>query len=127
MNIAMRMQSWAPAAHAALRVMTGLLFMEHGTGKMLGFPLLQLGNMPHGMLIFTGLMELVGGLLITIGFLTRPTAFILSGFMAAAYFIAHAPQGFFPALNFGEPAILYCFVFLFLSFAGPGAFAVDKE
>jgi putative oxidoreductase len=127
MDIALRLQSWTPVAQAALRVVTGLLFMEHGTGKLLGFPALHLDGMPHGLLVVTGIMELVGGALITAGFLTRPAAFVLSGFMAAAYFIAHAPQGFFPAINFGEPAVLYCFVFLFLSFAGPGAFAIDRE
>ena len=79
------------------------------------------------MLYFTGLMELIGGALITIGFLTRPVAFVLSGYMAFADFLAHAPRGFFPALNMGELAVLYCFVFLYLAAAGPGPWAIDKD
>jgi putative oxidoreductase len=118
-----------PTLLSVLRVMTGLLFLEHGTGKLLGFPagLPFLDKMPAGLLYFTGTMELVGGLLITIGLFTRPVAFILSGFMAAAYFMAHFPMSFFPALNFGEPSVLYCFIFLFLAAAGPGRWAVDNR
>ena len=78
------------------------------------------------MLYATGLLELIGGALIVIGLFTRPVAFVLSGFMAVAYFMAHAPAGFFPVLNHGELAALYCFAFLFLSAAGPGSWAVDK-
>ena len=117
-----------PTLLSVLRIMTGLLFLEHGTGKLLGFPagLPFLDKMPTGLLYFTGTMELVGGVLITIGLFTRPVAFILSGFMAAAYFMAHFPTSFFPAINFGEPAVLYCFVFLFLAAAGPGRWAIDK-
>ena len=88
-----------------LRIVTGLLFLEHGTGKLLGFPagLPFLDKMPTGLLYFTGRMELVGGVLITIGLFTRPVAFVLSGYMAAAYFMAHFPMSFFPAINMGEP------------------------
>ena len=119
----------APEMLSLLRIVTGLLFMEHGTGKLLGFPagLPFIDKIPPGLLYFTGTMELVGGLLITIGLFTRPVAFILSGFMAAAYFTAHFPMSFFPALNFGEPAVLYCFTFLFLAAAGPGPWAIDKQ
>ena len=78
------------------------------------------------MLYFTGLVELIGGLLITVGFLTRPAAFVLSGFMAAAYFMAHAPQGFYPVVNHGELAALYCFVFLYFAAAGAGPLSVDR-
>src|SRR5271154_6354065 len=97
-----------PVLLSVLRIMTGLLFLEHGTGKLLGFPagLPFLDKMPTGLLYFTGTMELVGGLLITIGLFTRPVAFILSGFTAVAYFLVHFPQGFFPAKNYGEPAVL---------------------
>ena len=87
-----------------LRIVTGLLFLEHGTGKLLGFPagLPFIDKMPTGLLYFTGTMELVGGVLITIGLFTRPVAFILSGYMAAAYFMAHFPMSFFPAINYGR-------------------------
>jgi putative oxidoreductase len=122
-------RSLAPALHSVLRIVTGLLFLEHGTGKLLGFPhgLPFIDQMPSGLLYFTGAMELVGGVLITIGLFTRPVAFVLSGFMAVAYFIAHFPQGFFPVINFGELAVLYCFVFLYLAAAGPGPWALDKD
>jgi putative oxidoreductase len=119
--------AWAPYLQSILRIVTGLLFLEHGTGKLLGFPTLTgLDQMPHGLLLFTGAMELVGGALVVVGFLTRPVAFILSGFMAVAYFMAHFPVSFFPALNFGEPAVLFCFVFLYLAAAGAGRWAIDK-
>jgi putative oxidoreductase len=125
-------RSWAlpmPTLLSVLRMMTGLLFLEHGTGKLLGFPagLPFIDKMPAGLLYFTGTMELVGGVLITIGLFTRPVAFILSGFMAAAYFMAHFPMSFFPALNFGEPALLYCFIFLYLAAGGPGPWALDRS
>jgi putative oxidoreductase len=124
--------SWSGHLHAALRIMTGLLFMQHGTMKILGFPMNDmmkgmLAQMPGGMTMFTGGLELIGGLLIAIGLFTRPVAFVLSGFMAAAYFIAHAPQGFFPILNMGELAIMFSFVFLWLAAAGAGPFSVDAS
>ncbi len=119
--------SAAPHLQALLRIMTGLLFLEHGAGKLLGFPVLPgVGQMPHGLLLFTGLMELVGGALIVVGFLTSPVAFVLSGYMAVAYFMAHFPTSFFPVINHGESAVLFCFVFLYLAAAGPGAWAIDK-
>ncbi len=122
-------QSFAPALQSVLRIMTGLLFLEHGTGKLLGFPhgLPFIDKMPTGLLYFTGAVELVGGVLIVLGLFTRPVAFVLSGFMAVAYFMAHFPMSFFPAINFGEPAVLYCFVFLYLAAAGPGPWAIDKD
>jgi putative oxidoreductase len=126
-NIAIIPQSWTPALHALLRVFTGLLLLEHGTGKILGFPDLSAAKPMLGSLFYvTGAIELIGGVLIVIGFLTRPTAFVLCGFSAVAYFMAHAPQGFFPVLNHGEMAILFCFVFFFLAAAGSGPYAVDK-
>src|SRR5271168_3654425 len=114
-----------PALLSVLRIMTGLLFLEHGTGKLLGFPasLPFIDKMPTGLLYFTGTMELVGGALIVLGLFTLPVAFILSGFMAAAYFMAHFPVSFFPAINMGEAALLYCFIFLYLAAAGPGPWA----
>lgn len=119
----------APEILSLLRIVTGLLFLEHGTGKLLGFPagLPFIDQMPPGLLHFTGAMELIGGLLITIGLFTRPAAFILSGFMAFAYFLAHFPQGFFPVKNYGEPAVLFCFVFLYLAAAGSGPWAVRRD
>jgi putative oxidoreductase len=122
-------QSLAPYLLSVLRIAVGLTFLEHGTGKLIGFPagLPFIDKIPPGLLYFTGTMELVGGLLITIGLFTRPVAFILSGFMAAAYFTAHFPMSFFPAINMGEAAVLYCFVFLFLAAAGPGRWAIDKN
>jgi putative oxidoreductase len=124
--------SWQGYTHAALRVMSGLLFLQHGTAKILGFPMnealaAQLSTVPSGMLWFTGLMELIGGVLIVIGFMTRPVAFLMSGFMAAAYFIGHAGNGFFPILNFGELAIMFCFAFLWLATAGAGPYSVDAN
>jgi putative oxidoreductase len=128
MNLTIIPAAWTSYLQALLRIMTGLLLLEHGTGKLLNFPVIpgieqMLG---HALLLVTGLIELIGGALIVVGFLTRPAAFILAGFMAAAYFIAHFPVSFFPVLNQGEPAILYCFVFLYLAAAGPSVWAVDK-
>ena len=126
-NISIIPPAWTPYLQAILRIMTGLLFLEHGTGKLLSFPAIPgIDQMPHGMLLFTGAVELIGGALLVVGFLTRPAAFILSGYMAAAYFIAHFPAGFFPVLNHGELAILLCFVFLYFAAAGPSVWAVDK-
>jgi putative oxidoreductase len=120
----------APLALAALRIMSGLLFLAHGTQKFLSYPAgeragsgLALDN-PGA---FAGVIELVAGALITVGLFTRPAAFVASGTMAAAYFLAHAPQSFFPVNNGGDAAILYCFVFLYLVFAGPGPLSVDRR
>ena len=121
-------KSLAPQLQSVLRIVVGLLFLEHGTGKLLGFPhgLPFIDKMPEGLLYFTGSMELVGGALLTVGLFTRPVAFILAGFMAAAYFMAHFPMSFFPAINMGEPAVLFCFIFLYFAAAGPGPWAVDR-
>lgn len=119
-------------ALALLRVMTGLLFLEHGTQKLLNFPA-RLNNAPMpdlGSLIgIQGLLELVGGLMFVFGVFTRPVAFILCGNMAVAYFMAHAPRGFFPITmggNGGELSILFCFVFLYFVAAGAGPYSVDR-
>lgn len=124
-NLSDRLTKLAPNFLAILRVMTALLFISHGTGKLLGFP--DLGFMPPVLSLagVAGLLEIVGGVLIILGLFTRPVAFILSGEMAVAYFMAHAPQNFHPILNNGESAILFCFIFLYLVFAGPGAWSVD--
>ena len=126
MNFTIIPRSWTPALHSLLRIVTGLVLLDHGTGKILGFPDLSAMKPMLGALFYvTGIIELVGGVLILIGFLTRPAAFILAGFTAVAYFMAHFPRGFFPALNGGDAAILFCFIFLYLAFAGPGAWSLD--
>ena len=114
-------------ALSLFRIMTALLFMQHGTQKLLGFPTAYTygSTAPFTFMWFTGMLELVGGLLILIGLFTRPVAFILSGMMAVAYFMAHAPRGFFPIVNEGELAIMFCFGFLLLSAAGPGTPSAD--
>ena len=117
-------------ALALLRIISGLLFLEHGTQKLLSFPPGEMAGMGLGfasLAAYAGIIELVAGALITIGLFTRPAAFIASGTMAVAYFYAHAPQNFWPVNNMGDAAILYCFVFLYLVFAGPGAWSVDKK
>jgi putative oxidoreductase len=117
---------WSPRVLSVLRIMVALLFMEHGTQKLLGFPPSpEPGPALASLMGVQGLIELVGGLLMLIGLFTRPVAFILCGNMAAAYFMAHAPRSFFPMLNGGDAAILYCFVFLYLVFAGPGPWSAD--
>lgn len=123
-----RLGLWAPYALALLRVVTALLILEHGLSKLIGFP----GAMPKGFHVLSliglaALIETVGGLLLLVGLRTRLVAFILSGEMAFAYFIAHAPRGFYPILNGGEGAILFCFIFLYLACAGGGACAVDRR
>ena len=124
--IAQTAASWAPRMRSILRIMTGLLFLQHGTAKYLGFPQSQMAGVdPASLGGIAGLFELVGGALIVIGLLTKPVAFVLSGLMAAAYWIAHAPEGFFPLLNRGELAALYCFVFLYFACAGAGPWSVD--
>lgn len=122
------LNAWAPRMLSVLRIMTGLLFLEHGTQKLLGFP--AGANAAPAMLSlswFSGLLELVGGVFIVLGLFTRPVAFLLAGEMAVAYFMAHAPRGFFPVNNGGDAAILYCFVFLYLMVAGAGPWSVDAK
>ena len=120
---------YAPVALAVLRIVTALIFMEHGTQKLFGFPAPPQSGLPplFSLFGFGAILEFVGGLLILVGFLTRPVAFILSGMMAVAYFVAHLPQGFFPVNNAGDAAIMFCFIFLYLVAAGPGAWSVDNR
>jgi putative oxidoreductase len=122
-------RSWAPRLLSVLRIIVGFLFLEHGTSKLFGFPPFpEMGTVAIFSLIgLSGILEFVGGLLLTVGLFTRITAFTLSGEMAVAYFMAHAPRGFFPLLNHGEPAILYCFVFLYLAAAGGGPWSIDSR
>lgn len=121
------LQSWSPQLLSILRIIAALLFMEHGLMKLFHFPMPQPGApdpLPP-LLMIAAWLEVVGGGLLALGLFTRPVAFILSGEMAAAYFMAHASQSFWPAVNGGDAAILFCFVFLYLSAAGPGPWSVD--
>ena len=123
-----RLSAYRPQALGVLRIMTALLLIEHGTQKFFNFPPAE---QPFGDLMnligLAGVLEIVGGILILVGFLTRPTAFVLCGFSAVAYFMAHAPQSFFPINNRGDAAVLFCFIFLYMTAAGPGAFALDNR
>ena len=116
-----------PQLLSILRIVSGLLILEHGTAKYLNFPI---GPMNHASPVTmggaAGILELIGGALLVVGLFTRPVAFILSGMAAVAYFYAHAPRGFFPILHGGELAILYCFVFLYMAAAGGGPWALDR-
>jgi putative oxidoreductase len=117
---------WLPRVISVLRIVVALLFLEHGTQKLLGFPpSANPGPALFSLLGIKGCIEIVGGVLLVLGLYTRPVAFILSGDMAFAYFLSHFPHGFFPILNRGEGAILYCFIFLTLAVAGGGAWSLD--
>lgn len=129
MNTGILPASWQGYTHAALRIITGLLFIAHGTAKFFGFPAVEMFK--DGIPLFSlfglaGILEIVGGLLIVVGFATRIAAFVLAGQMAVAYFMFHAPAGFHPINNGGEMAIMFCFVFLWLATAGAGPFSVDN-
>jgi putative oxidoreductase len=123
-----RLSRLTPYALAVLRIVTALLFLQHGLSKMIGFP----GAMPKGfhfasLIGLAAIIEVVGSVLLVVGFRTRLVAFILSGEMAVAYFTAHAPRHFYPILNGGEAAILFCFVFLYIACAGGGAWTADRR
>ncbi len=115
----------APYVLSVLRIMAALLFLQHGLSKFFGFP--QPTPLPHPFELawFAAIIEVAGGILVTLGLFTRAAALIMSGEMAVAYFLVHAPHGFYPILNHGEPAILFCFVFLYLVFAGAGPWSLD--
>lgn len=116
---------WAPRMLSVLRIMTALIFLAHGSQKLLNFPASDFAPAAFSLPWIAGVLELFGGALLVVGLFTRPVAFVLSGLMAVAYFIAHAPQSFYPALNGGDAAILYSFVFLYLVLAGAGPWSVD--
>ncbi len=119
--------AWQPRLLSVLRMVTAFLFMQHGMQKIFGFPVAARGEFDlFSMSGVAGSLELVGGFLVLIGLFTRPVAFLLSGLMAFAYFIAHAPQALWPLANGGELAALFSFVFLYLFFAGGGAWSVDQ-
>jgi putative oxidoreductase len=119
---------WTSRMLSVFRIVVGLLFMMHGTQKLFGFPPSNMPPMPFNLFSqmgIAGVLETFGGALIVLGFLTRPVAFLLAGEMAVAYFQAHFPRGIHPTGNGGEPAVLYCFSFLYLMFAGAGAWSID--
>ena len=118
---------WSPRLLSILRLVTAFVFMEHGTQKLFGLPPSPQPMPPHlpPFLVVAGILEAFGGLLILVGLFTRPVAFILAGEMAVAYFMAHARHGFWPLVNRGESAVLYCFIFLFLAAAGGGVWSID--
>jgi len=121
--------SWAPQFRSILRIVCGLLFIPFGTMKLFAWPMGMPPNNATAQLLsqvgIGGVLELVGGVLILIGLCTRPVAFVLSGEMAVAYWQFHAPMGFWPMMNQGQPAILFCFIFLYLSAAGAGPWSLD--
>lgn len=120
---------WAPRLLSVLRIVAALLFIGHGAQKLFGFPvpspmgIAPLASLPG----VAGLLEFVGGALLLIGLATRPVAFLLSGEMAVAYFLAHAPRSIYPVVNQGDAAILFCFIFLYIAAAGPGPWSVDAS
>lgn len=130
MNFGIIPASWSGPILSILRIITGLLFLAHGTAKLIQWPFVEMfkDGVPIASLMgIGGLLEIVGGILIVIGLFTRPVAFVLSGMMAVAYFMFHAPAGFHPILNGGELAIMYCFVFLYLAAAGAGPWSLDAK
>lgn len=121
-------ESWSGPLLSVLRIMAALMFLAHGTQKYFGIPPNERGAPEIFSLIgAAGLIELIFGTLILIGLMTRISAFIASGMTAVAYWIAHAPEGFYPSLNNGEPAALFCFIFLYIAAAGPGPWSIDGE
>ena len=119
--------SWGPRFLSILRLVAGLLFLEHGLSKYFGFP--HVASFDHGLsalLIVAGFIETVGGALFTIGLFTRLCAFIMSGEMAVAYFMVHAPRGFFPELNGGDAEVLFCFIFFYFFLVGGGVWSIDR-
>ena len=128
-TIAERWRSWTPYLLSVLRIIGAFLFIQFGTAKLYGFPAAIMpggGTAPFGSLAWwAGVFETYGGSLLLVGLYSRPVAFLLSGEMAVAYFKGHAPQGFWPVLNQGHPAVLFCFIFLYLSAAGPGPWSLD--
>jgi putative oxidoreductase len=128
-SVRARWRSWSPRLLSVLRIVTAFLFLQFGSAKLLAFPA---SIMPGGGTApltsqagFAGALEVAGGTLLLFGLFTRPVAFLVSGEMAFAYFIGHAPQGLWPVLNQGSPAILFCFLWLYISSAGPGPWSID--
>lgn len=124
-----RWTAWAPQLRSILRIVAAFLFIQYGTMKLFAFPgpLMPGGGTvpPFSLVGVAGILECVGGTLLLLGLFTRPVAFLLSGEMAVAYFHGHAPKGFWPVLTHGDPAVLFCFIWLYLSAAGPGPWSLD--
>ena len=128
MAIEALISTWTPRVLSLLRIVAALLFMQHGAQKLFGFPP-SAQSVPSPLpplILVAGILEFFGGLLLLLGLFTRPVAFLLSGQMAVAYFMVHAPKGLYPVVNGGELAALYCFIFLYLSCAGGGAWSIDN-
>ena len=121
------LEKWQPAALSLLRFMSGLLFLQYGLGKLLKWPPVPMFAKVELFSLYgaAGAIELIGGILLVLGLFTRPIAFVAAGEMAVAYFYSHAPRGFFPILNGGDLAVLFCFVFLYLACAGGGPYSLD--
>ena len=128
-SLTARWRSWAPYLLSVMRIVAAFVFFQVGSAKLFAFPAAVMpdgGTAPLASLPgIAGALEVVGGALLLLGLFTRPVAFLVSGEMAFAYFIGHAPQGFWPVLNAGQPAILYCFIWLYISAAGPGPWSID--
>jgi putative oxidoreductase len=128
-SLTTRWSSWAPYLLSILRIVTAFLFVQYGSTKLFAIPgpiMPDGGTAPLTSLAgIAGALELVGGTLLFLGWFTRPVAFLVSGEMALAYFIGHAPQGFWPILNLGAPAVFFCFTWLYFSAAGPGPWSID--
>jgi putative oxidoreductase len=118
------LEKWRPYILSLLRIVVALVFLQHGLQKFFGFPLA--GPQMTTLLYIQGVIEIVGGLLLLVGAYTWPVAFILAGDMAVAFFIAHLPRSFFPAVNGGDAAVLFCFVFFYIFFAGGGPWSLDR-
>jgi putative oxidoreductase len=129
LNVVASRAAWPPYLLSTLRIMAAFLFAQTGTAKLFAFPgaiMPDGGTVPVVSLLgLAGILETFGGALLLVGLFTRPVAFLLAGEMAVAYFIGHAPQGFWPVLNQGTPAILFCFIWLYVSVAGPGPWSLD--
>ncbi len=123
----MNLNRFAPQMLSVLRMVAALLFFLHGTQKLFGFPPSAMSPPLWSMYGLAAVLEIVGGALLFVGYFTRPTAFVLTGLMAFAYFLSHAPRSLFPTSNGGDAAILYCFFFLYLVFAGPGLWSLDER
>jgi len=130
-SIVTKWKNWSPQLLSVLRIVAAFLFVQFGSAKWFAFPAAIMpggGTAPLGSLVwFASAIEVIGGGLLFLGLFTRPVAFLLAGEMAIAYFYGHAPNGFWPVLNQGTPAVFFCFLFLYLSAAGPGRWSIDAK